>query len=252
MSALHVFGDSFASNWGYDFQWMQQLSDRLGCTQFHATAQPGSANEWFLMMMADVYSKGLITRGDYVVITLSAAGRQWLIERVPQVGNWANMRNVDTGYFGLTELETQAIDQYYHHLYNPAIDNFRWDAYAAWCTVMSNQLLKDGIRLITLEGFGHSTAIRPQSCVPVTGSLYEISEKEFVSKSAMDAWYDRNVPDQRLNHLLRDNHEILAEKLYQSFAHNEPLNLVTGFKTKRITGANDAHIKDQLSPVEML
>lgn len=251
MSQLHIFGDSFASNWGYDFQWMQQLSDKLGCEKFHSTAQPGSANEWFLMMLAEVYSQEHVKPGDYVVVTLSAAGRQWLIERVPQIGNWANMRDVDTGYFGLTKDEVNSIESFYMNLYNPAIDNFRWDAYAAWCTVMCNQLLQENIKMITLEGFGHSTAIRPQSCVPVTGSLYEISEKEFVSKSAMDTWYSRSVPDQRLNHLLKDNHEILAEKLYQSFTNNEPLNLITGFKTKRITGSNDDHIQDQLSPVEM-
>lgn len=80
------------------------------------------------------------------------------------------------------------------------------------------------------------------------GTLQEIQAREMESDELnlelqqLDGeWKGR---DTRINHMVLDNHKILAKKIYQSITTNKDLDLLEGFKTKVITKDNAKTFKD--------
>jgi hypothetical protein len=68
------------------------------------------------------------------------------------------------------------------------------------------------------------------------GHLFPISQKEFESKELYDFVKTKtlNVDDFRPNHLTKENHKILAEKIGSSIKNQDALDLTEGFVTKNI------------------
>ncbi len=74
-----------------------------------------------------------------------------------------------------------------------------------------------------------------------------ICKFEFVDNDAALAWYDQlDLPDQRLNHMCKDNHTILADRMYEHITHKCTLDLAYGYNNSFLSIATqDA---DQLNP----
>ena len=61
----------------------------------------------------------------------------------------------------------------------------------------------------------------------------------------MDAYYELPIPDQRINHMLKDNHSVLAQALLAG----DPFDLKDLAWTKGVLSTSTTSmLKDQLSP----
>lgn len=80
------------------------------------------------------------------------------------------------------------------------------------------------------------------------GNLQEVQAREMESDELNLSLQELNGEwkghDTRINHMVLDNHKILAKKIYHSITTNEDLNLLEGFKTKIITKDNAKTFKD--------
>lgn len=231
---LHVFGDSFAAQWQVEWQWMHQVAQGLDCEMIPC-ASMGCANTWILTNMYTAYHQGVFKPGDWVVLVMTSYNRQWFFQNAPQVGNFNRMRGVEADYFGLTENQLAAVDAYFKYLQRDDIDNFHWDCYSAWVAHWASRWQQQGINLMVVPGFDHSSYIPPQGCVAVRGDLNSISQAEFLNDRVKKTWYMQDYPDQRLNHLLRDNHDRLAGKILNSMQTGSELDLTEGFVKHKIT-----------------
>ena len=64
----------------------------------------------------------------------------------------------------------------------------------------------------------------------------------------MDEYYELPIPDQRINHMLKDNHTVLAQALLA----NRPFDLAQlPWKKGILTVNTSAMLKDQMSPVPL-
>ena len=68
--------------------------------------------------------------------------------------------------------------------------------------------------------------------VPCHGSMtWSVCDAEFINDDEMNKWYNQSI-DTRANHMTVANHSVFAEKLFNRFTKNEPVNLETGFTTR--------------------
>ena len=64
----------------------------------------------------------------------------------------------------------------------------------------------------------------------------------------MDEYYELPIPDQRINHMLKDNHKVLADALLA----NKPFDLAElDWKKGILSTSTSGMLKDQLSPVPL-
>lgn len=66
----------------------------------------------------------------------------------------------------------------------------------------------------------------------IEGTLLEICNNEFVSDKARLRWYDKNKVDPRPNHLSKNNHKILGEKILSTYKTGILTDLSVGFETR--------------------
>ena len=100
-----------------------------------------------------------------------------------------------------------------------------------------------------LQGFANATDVLPVGTIEIKGNLFNtVCEGEFKSQKAMDEYYELPIPDQRINHMLKDNHKVLADALIanKSFDLAE-LDWHKGLLSVSTSGM----LKDQLSPVPL-
>ena len=109
MPKLWVFGDSFvvdqkdmeASNQRREdhgmfppFQeiennWVGIVSEKLtGDRRHNNKAIAGCSNEYIFYKLIE--HAGQFQEGDYVILSLTAENRRWLIDRLPHLANWSN------------------------------------------------------------------------------------------------------------------------------------------------------------------
>ena len=245
MSNLWVYGDSYAVNiQSAEWQWYKQYAKakKLDC---YVKADFGVANEWICMNFYEDFGQNKIQNGDTVIIVSTACVRHWFLWDHPNVSNYENMRNLPFDYFGISDDQKKAIEMYYKHIQSGFVDSWKYDATMAWLNHYVTRLKKErDITIIPIQGFQNATDIHP--CGLVSGDLFTtVCTEEFKSQKAMDEYYQLPIPDQRVNHMLKDNHTILANALLEGKPFNtKDLNWNKGL----LSTSTSAMLKDQLSP----
>jgi|TARA_B100001094_G_scaffold333278_1_gene410221 hypothetical protein len=254
MSKLWVYGDSYAVNHeNCDWQWTKNLA-RLLKVDHLSQADYGVANEWICMKFVEDYKVAKnIKRGDTVVIVMTACVRHWFLWEHPNISNYENMINWPAGKFGITQDQIDAVEQYYKHIQKGYVDAWKYDATTAWWNWYAQDLNKKGIELIIIPGFNNTTDVLHDGTVPVRGSLFHaVCETEFTSPKAMEKYYARGIPDQRINHMLRDNHHVLAEAIFKSINDRSILDLdKLSWTTGKLNLSTEKMLRNQLSPVPL-
>lgn len=253
---IHIFGDSYAAEHdGIDWQWYKQLSQRMQ-QPLQITSHFGVSNEWVCMQFMNYLKGGEIKKGDTVVVVTTNPDRHWFIWNAPQISNWnwiSDDRKQLQERYDISDEQLQAIDLYYKHIKKDQLDFWKYDATQAWWNFYANMLNDQGISLVCIPGFAGHTDVHSGGPIPVTGSLMDaVCYPEFKSEAHMKKWYNRPYPDQRINHMLRDNHTVLATALDNSLTNRTSLDLMElPFKTGILSISSEAILKNQLSPTLM-
>jgi hypothetical protein len=168
-----------------------------------------------------------ITPNDFVIFVSTQINRRWFFP--DNVGS----SNFGVSHSDLADLSSDqktALKYYMTYLDNPIMSFINFECL---CNSIHYVSEKNKINLLILPGFeqkGYPISGRYQ----VSGSLFDICVNEVKGKD-LDSWtnFISNIHkgrDPRVGHLSENNHQILAEKLSDTFLKNKILNLEQGFR----------------------
>lgn len=218
---LWIFGDSFSvprekiNNPPNYNLWPELLSKNLNLDEYHNYAEWGVSNDYIY----DQFNQKteLFKPGDFILIQLTSIDRQWFFEDNPTFGNYY-AKGLEKE---ISKEEYSALKMYIGYLKRDKIDLLRYHMLIG-CLERDLQIL-NFTRILILPGFTPMNNIK--------GTLVEISENEFKSKNDMQKFYDsNNGKDPRSNHLSRNNHLILSNKITKFFTHGHRVDLTTEFE----------------------
>lgn len=249
MSKLWIFGDSYGVHVEQDpkavnkWFWAYQLAQKLKCEYYDNRSQMGVANDYIQHMIMEAETE--ITPEDYVVVITTSTARKWFIQDKPWVSNFYinNLEEHTSPEF------VSAVKQYMLHLYNPDTEIIKFHQLLGWIHYITD---KNKWNLIVIPGFeeaGYPISHNYQ----VKGSLFDVCKNEF--KSADDAGWYYNIHckgrDKRSGHLLKVNHNVLVEKIFNAFTKNEPIDLNVGFAEGLISKNTIENLDDQFPILDL-
>jgi len=250
LSTLWVYGDSYTVDYkDVSWQYYKELAT-IRNLELRAHGEHGVANEYICMKFIEDWKRENIKQGDTVIVVMTSCVRHWFLWDHPNVSNYQNMTNMPSDNFGITEEQISAMNLYYKHIQKGYVDAWKYDATTAWWNNYKDILEQKGVNLIVIPGFNNTTDIMHNGTIPVRGSLFEtVCRGEFKTQAAMDKYYERGIPDQRINHMLRDNHHILAEALNSCLTNRTELDLNTlPWIYNKLSLSTEPMLKHQLSP----
>lgn len=221
MNKLWVFGDSYClpnmktEDWKCS-PWPKLLGKNLGVSHTEIHAQYGVSNNYISYLMRD--NLHLIKPDDKIVIITTTIGRNWWFKDYPHL---TNHNAVDSPL--LNRNQRNAITQYLLELSSNEVNSIiSMENMIAWCRITANKM---NVPIAIIAGF---ESINDHTSV---GSLFEVDWKEHGSFEQKQMFLDtNNRMDPKDCHLHPDNHVILAEKIYDYFKHQKPIDLTTGFR----------------------
>jgi hypothetical protein len=142
-----------------------------------------------------------------------------------------------------------AVRHYITHLYNEEAEKINFHQFLGWLHYTSD---KHRWNMLVIPGFeeqGYPISHRYQ----VIGSLFDICKNEFSTQEDLKWFYDVHGKgrDKRSGHLLRMNHEILCQKIFDTYTDNLPLDLNQGFNKNIISRNNINELVDQFPELDL-
>lgn len=234
MSTLYVIGDSFSAiemdNEGIDRVWPALVRDKLGVTNMINNSMIGASQDYTWFGLVDW--RNHIKPDDYLIVTLTHPSRQWFVHDDPTLGKAEHIREKAHvhGYDPLLDKTAEAAAQYIEFLQRPELDILHLENRLAWLAYQSRLL---GWRKpLVLLGFKQKApyAFEYSDVRFSKGDLSDdISHPEYkINVTPKDYNNFMLGEDPRFNHMCLSNHEILAEKIAQSFINDTELDLTDG------------------------
>jgi hypothetical protein len=243
MKKLWVFGDSYGIHAEHDpsavntWFWAHELAQKLKCVEYHNYSQMGIGNDYIQHLIMECAS--IISPDDYVIIISTSISRKWFIKDKPWLSNFYvnNLLNYTNPSV------VTAINQYLLHLHNPKVDEINFHQFLGWVHYATD---KHQWNTIVIPGFDEESYPVSHK-YSVKGSLFDICKNEFTSSIDGEWYYTTHCQgrDKRSGHLLKVNHEILSEKVFDVFTKNKELDLSSGFKEGLISRNSIHLLKDQ-------
>lgn len=217
------FGGSFSITLtGVDDTWQQQLTKKLDIP-INYMGLGGSSLDYTYKKFNSVRNE--IEKNDILVLTLPDIDRRWFIKDKPEESNWNWVSREDRNhesmkYFLVYLNNTEPYEIYFlNFLYN-----------------LHNFTKKLNLHTILLPCFNDTLEILqkrkdqfPQFFI-ANGALDQINRDEFDQKFLDDYGYIKyGENDLRINHMIKSNHTILADKLLQSIKEKTNINLKDTF-----------------------
>jgi predicted nuclease of predicted toxin-antitoxin system len=222
MSDLWVFGDSFSFTNKTDTDiWQFLLAEKLNVAGLHNYSAYGAANDWIYNSFKTHISN--IKDEDYIIIQTTDPARKWFIEDQPTVGNLAtllSLTNEELSEMQISKNIKKSIEMYMTHLYSDRLANIEFSQLNESLMFLKNIHNLNNLRIINSI----------YSISGTLGTLLDVSTNEFVNIDEMKCWYKHYGVDPRKNHLSKENHKVLADKLFTFLTSNSLLDLTTGFK----------------------
>jgi hypothetical protein len=223
--SLWVFGDSFSVsrdniNNGQDNEfplWTELVTTGLGFSTYNNYSQWGVSNEYIINQFMEHHRE--FESGDYVIIQLTNANRQWFFKNSPELANI---------YIGelkkaVTKSQMNAVNSYVKYLDRGEINFIRYNLLDMALKYISHEL--SHIKILIIPAFHPIDG--------VTGTLMEVCNGEFVSEESLNKWYEA-TNDSRPNHLSASNHIIYGKKILEAFGTGRLLDFTTGFEKEFI------------------
>lgn len=242
MGTFRVYGDSFSVDLGLDWQYINRLQKYLDLPQENLSIF-GCANEWIVKNLLYDLIYDIIKPGDFILLVNTSETRNWLFKHLPDVSNFNGISDLHTA---LNSREIAAIKSYIIYLQNTDLNIQRHVANSALIKNLLTAAEDRGARTLTLPGFfnplmSDESAQWLDSYIykdPTTkGSLNDdVCFKEFDSINTSLMWYRAyDLPDIRANHMLKQNHDVLYNKIIDHLEHGTTIDLTQGFATEIIT-----------------
>ena len=235
---LWVFGDSFShSHKDFEFvntrrqvphkfqiiekNWVNLLAEKLtGNVEEQNFSQYGCANEFIYNSLRNQMQN--FREGDCVIVTLTSSNRRWFVKDLPHLANYTNCKYTPGLENSFTKDQHKAVSSYVKYLHNDIANDAIYDA-IFWATMNINDYVAN---------YGVNFLILPTAHpIPGTnGLLTNVANREFDSVETLRNFYKKTT-DNRWNHLTKENHSILADKVYEYFTKGITVDLTTGFRT---------------------
>lgn len=218
---LWVFGDSFSVPREYmklptHPLWTELVTEGLKEPEIRYCSQWGVSNEWIINELMTKQSQFEV--GDKVILQLTSPDRQWFFEDNPSIGNFFIE---DLDHFGnISKAQTGAIKSYITHLNSDHLTRIRSSLYHLGVERITQIL--NWVQILVLPGWTDISG--------VNGKLMDICNGEFETDQARVNWYDHHKIDPRPNHMSKNNHRILSNKIVSYFTTGQPIDLQTGFE----------------------
>ena len=120
---------------------------------------------------------------------------------------------------------------YVNYLQRDELDSFRLVQQVAWLKELKRNI---GFTLLLIPGF--TVDIDYTDIIKVFGDMTgSVSNAEFVSPKDDEQWYSDGI-DTRYNHMIKSNHEVMADKCVNSVLTGNTLDLTVGFERGVLRG----------------
>lgn len=225
---IWTFGDSFSKHFKpskyfnyLEDSWVERTSKLLE-QNIKSFSKPLLTLEHTYHMFNDVRDQ--FTKDDVIIITLTNTDRKWFWKKQP------------LKILYLDEPEIEALEHFNDCFYD------RTEIYLTNFLYNVNSLIKEiGVHVIVISSFSDAEDIlKPikhnyELINFADVSLSDVSVAEFSSD-----FFDENSSewlrnkDFRVNHICRDNHVILSDKIIDNIKYKTSIELTTGFKNKFI------------------
>ena len=250
---LWVIGDSFSVDSNVinpepvSWQWHRILTNKLQIKDTTIIAEFGISNEWILMNLTAILKEA--KENDIIIVQTTESARYWFFSDHPWYSNIQGMLDKDKTFNGLiSKNEAKAVELYYKHIQDEQKDNLRLDSYYALLNQFIENAAQKNIQMYVLPGFQQPLffSIKGNNII---GTLNHVSVAEFTSEKEREDWFiKKQEPDRRLNHMAKENHEIFADKLYETIKYKKDLDFTKGFKQKFLNLSTENLFKNQLNP----
>jgi hypothetical protein len=225
MSNLWVFGDSFTihSEKNEKISWTYKLAKKLGVKNYYNYSQFGAAND-FITSMLETYAKE-IKSDDYIIVLVTYKSRIWFFEDHPELGNLNTVSDILIKKY-YDKNTVKAINYYQRYLESERLCNIR----LSWLYGYLQNLESYFPNLMILPAFDNGFHV--DNNFEVIGSLFTIGCDEYKTHKESELIFKNKWKrfDMRSGHMSPCNHDILAEKIYNSFTNKVPLILCDDFE----------------------
>lgn len=249
MSKLWVFADSYGVHIEQNVKetnkwfWAYELAKKLKCEHYCNFSQMGISNDYIQYMIMEKEKE--ITPDDYVIVISTSIIRKWFIKEKPWVGNFYvnNIQQATSPEFA------SAVRDYITYLYNAEAEKINFHQFLGWLHYISD---KNNWNMLVIPGFeeqGYPISHRYQ----VNGSLFDVCKNEFVNENAAAWFYDvyTSGRDKRSGHLLKMNHKVLCQKIFDTFTRNSSLDLNRDFYQHKISKDTIDQLTDQFPELDL-
>jgi hypothetical protein len=225
---LWVFGDSFSdtTDANHDRIWVNQLAKKLDYDLYNYSLKGCSQDYICHSLYAETEN---ISCEDQIIIVATHPIRFWFFENHPDITNpFVTMSDISRI---IGEERTRTMELYFKHVQRYDLDIL----YASMRMAFINNLVKyaNWKKILIIFGFHQiTTKMSVNNLILSHGSLFSnVSqlEQEDIEENLF------NGIDCRYNHLLFENHDVLAQKIYNTLKNNEKLDLTTGFHQNILT-----------------
>jgi hypothetical protein len=220
---LWVFGDSFSFLFEGDKSeriWLLQAASKLNYSIVNYSLRGCSQDFTWQVMQQE---KDKITPDDQVLVVLTNPSRYWLFEEEPDHTIPRLFKEEKPG----VDSRIKAAELFFRYIQRPQLDVLSVINRLGW---LDHTATRNGWKKpLVVLGFGQYYG--EDSDFPGLkfsyGDLTSISMDENEDNKDASLF---NGAEPRYNHLCLSNHDILAEKIYNTLANDEKLDLTTGFK----------------------
>ena len=234
MSNLWVFGDSYTrhSKTNQENFWTFKLAKMLGVKTYHNWSQYGISNEY--ICNGFIEHSPNISSEDYIIFIITSKSRHWFFEERPEISN-LNMVQGDSiikKEYGSSSVK--AVHYFEKYLDSERLANIKLNWYYGYLNFVESHFPNT----LIIPGFDND--FHRAFNFQVNGNLYPIGASEFETPKIGETIFKKKWGslDRRVGHMTNINHEILAEKVYQTFITKAPLDLYNGFEKEFINLSN--------------
>ena len=232
-SKLWIFGDSFSYQDPQDDPearlWPRLVAEQLaGIMRRPFTlinnSLLGAAQEHTWFKIRDNLPQ--VQSSDYVVITLTHAGRKWFFDDLPQLSS-AFVIDFDSV---VGEERARAAELYIKHIQRPQQDFMDMDHRFAWLDwqVKQRNLRRPVILNCFIQDFVEPWCY--DSLIISKGNMFkDVQQREWAHDAPLEHWQGHDL---RYMHLTLRNHQVLADKLVRSLWRGLDIDLTQGFHEK--------------------
>lgn len=228
MANLFVVGDSFASiedTQYIDNDWIKLLANKLNVDKISNNAVLGSSQDFAFYSLQNWEEH--ITPDDYVVVALTHPGRFWFFEDEPAICKADHIVHFEQK---LGPYRSAAAKLYVQYIQRPELDSLHVENRIAWLSYTAE--FRNWRKPLVIRAIADPAPLRFEYNLNFSkGDLTTVSFSEVSPGISVDD-YSKVIDriDPRYNHMCLTNHEILADKVYNTLVNNVELDLTSGFK----------------------